>query len=71
MGRAASAAGIAPAFFRWLAPVGAAALCIGAAGAPVEADGSVMAAMAPALFGFAVWLVFLVTTSVRMVRSSD
>ena len=70
LGRAASAAGLAPAFFRWLAPAGAAALCVGAAGAPVVADGSVMAAMAPALAGFVVWLVFLLTTSFRMVRSS-
>jgi hypothetical protein len=71
LGRAAAAGGLAPAFFRWLAPVGAAALCVGAAGAPVEVDGSVMATMLPSLAGFVVWLAFLVCTSLRMVRSAD
>jgi hypothetical protein len=71
LGRAGAAAGLTPAFFRWLAPVGATALCIGAAGAPVEADGTAMAAMLPALIGFLVWLALLVSTSVRMVRRAD
>lgn len=71
LGLAASAAGIAPPFFRWLAPLGAAGLCCGAAAAPVVADGSVVAGMAPSLAGFVVWLVFLVTTGSRMVRSTD
>jgi hypothetical protein len=70
LARAGVAAGLTPAFFRWLAPVGAGGLCLGAAAAPVLADGSVMAAMAPSLLGFVTWLAFLVSTSRRMVRQS-
>lgn len=71
LGRAAAAAGLTPGFFRWLAPAGATALCIGAAGAPVLADGSVMVPMALTFVGFMTWLTFLGFTSVRMFRSVD
>jgi hypothetical protein len=68
LGRACAAAGLTPSFFRWLAPVGAALLCVETAAAPVLADGRAMPAMLPSLLGFLVWLVFLASTSVTMLK---
>jgi hypothetical protein len=70
LARAAVTTGIAPGLFRWLAPLGAAGLAFAAAATPVIADGSAMAAQGPALAGFVIWLLFLFTTSVRMIRES-
>jgi hypothetical protein len=65
LGRVAVARGLAPRPFSWLAPAGAGLLAIGAFGAPLLADGSVMPMMYVAVVGFLVWLAFLVAVGVR------
>jgi hypothetical protein len=71
LGLAAVSAGLAPRVFSWLAPLGAALLAIGAAGAPVLADGSDMVFMAVALVGFVIWLAFVAVTGARLLREDQ
>jgi hypothetical protein len=71
LARAGVAAGITPAVFDRLAPVGAALLAVGAAAGPFVAAGEAMPLFGLGLAGFAVWLAFLVTTGIRLVRTPE
>src|SRR3954449_2640732 len=70
LSRAGIAAGITPKVFRRLAPVGAAMLVVGTVAGPAIAIGDAMPLFGVAGVGFLVWLTFLFTTGVRMIRSS-
>jgi hypothetical protein len=69
LSRAGIAAGITPKIFGRLAPVGAVLLASGTITGPLTANGEAMALFAVSVLGFVVWLAFLVTTGVRLVRS--
>jgi hypothetical protein len=71
LSRAGIAAGITPRVYRWLAPVGAAMLVVGTLAGPAIAIGDAMPLFGVAGVGFLVWLTFLFTTGVRMIRSSE
>ena len=71
LSRAGIAAGITPKVFRRLAPVGAAMLVVGTLAGPAIAIGDAMPLFGVAGLGFLVWLAFLFTTGVRMIRSSE
>ena len=71
LSRAGIAAGITPKVFRRLAPVGAAMLVVGTLAGPAIAIGDAMPLFGVAGLGFLVWLTFLFTTGVRMIRSSE
>lgn len=68
LGRAGAGEGMTPPAFSWIAPVGGGLLAIGAAASPLLADGSAMPLMGLALVGFLAWLVFLLTTGIRLVH---
>jgi len=65
------AAGITPPVFRRLAPVGGAMLVVGTLAGPAIAIGDAMPLFGVAGAGFLVWLAFLFTTGLRMIRSSE
>jgi hypothetical protein len=69
LAKAGVAAGVTPAVFDRLAPVGGALLAAGSIAGPFIAAGEAMPVMGVALLGFVTWLAFLVTTGQRMVRS--
>ncbi len=69
LARAGVAAGITPAAFDRLAPVGFALLAMGAVAGPATAAGDAMPIFGLGLIGFVVWLAFLATTGLRLVRS--
>ena len=69
LSRAGVAAGITPPVFTRLAPVGSAVLALGCAAGPATAAGEAMPAFGIATLGFLVWLAFLTTTGLRLVRS--
>ena len=69
LGRAGVAAGITPAVFDRLAPIGFALLAVAAAAGPFIAAGDAMPAFGIGAAGFVVWLAFLVTTGLRLVRT--
>jgi hypothetical protein len=71
LSRAGIAAGITPKVFRRLAPIGSAMLVVGALAGPAIAIGDAMPLFGVAGAGFLVWLTFLFTTGVRMIRSSE
>jgi hypothetical protein len=71
LSRAGIAAGITPQVFRRLAPVGAAMLVVGTLAGPAIAIGDAMPLFGVAGAGFLVWLSFLFTTGLRMIRSSE
>jgi hypothetical protein len=66
LGLAAVGAGLTPRVFRFLAPVGAACLWIGAAGSFSMVDGSPVLAFHGA--GFGLWVLFLLATAARSLR---
>ncbi len=68
LGRAGTSTGITPSPFEWLAPVGGGLLAVGAAGGPLVAAGEAMPLFGLAGIGFVVWLAFLATTGVRLLR---
>jgi hypothetical protein len=70
LSRAGVAAGLTPRAFEVLAPVGGGLLAIGAMAGPSIAAGDAMAAFGLAGLGFVVWLAFLLTTGLRLVRSA-
>ena len=70
LSRAGIAAGITPRAFRWLAPVGTALLAVGCLAGPAIAGGELMGVFGLSVVGFLIWLAFVVTTSVRMVRDA-
>jgi hypothetical protein len=71
LSRAGVAAGITPRAFHRLAPVGAGLLVIGTLAGPAIAAGDAMPLFGLAGLGFLVWLAFLVTTGLRLVRSNE
>jgi hypothetical protein len=70
LGRAGVAAGITPRAFEWLAPVGTGLLAIACAAGPGIAAGELGGLFGFGLVGFVIWLAFLITTGLRLVRSS-
>lgn len=68
LSRAGVAAGLTPRAFERVAPVGAGLLLAGAITGPSIAAGDAMAVFALSFIGFAVWLGFLVSTGLRLVR---
>jgi hypothetical protein len=71
LSRAGIAAGITPRVFRRLAPIGAAMLSVGTLAGPSIAAGDAVPLFGVAGIGFLVWLSFLLTTGLRLVRSSE
>lgn len=69
LSRAGVAAGITPPVFQRLAPMGSALLVVGTLAGPAIAGGDAMALFGIGVLGFVVWLAFLVTTGLRLVRS--
>jgi hypothetical protein len=69
LSRAGVAAGLTPRAFEVLAPIGAGLLALGAIAGPSIAAGDAEPVFGLALLGFALWLAFLVTTGLRLVRS--
>jgi hypothetical protein len=68
LARAGVAADLTPRAFELLAPVGAGLLALGAIAGPAIAAGDAMPVFGLAFLGFAVWLAFLVSTGLRLVR---
>jgi hypothetical protein len=71
LGRAGVAAGVTPRVFDRLAPVGFVLLASAGAVGPFIAAGDAMPAFAVGACGFLIWLAFLATTGLRLVRSDD
>jgi hypothetical protein len=69
LARAGVAAGLTPRVFERLAPIGAALLAAGAIAGPWIAAGDAMPVFGLAGAGFLVWLAFLASTGLRLVRS--
>lgn len=67
LGLAGVAAGITPPVFRWLAPLGGSLLLVAGIGSHAVAQGSPL--LFVGLVGFLVWLAFLLTTGLRLVRT--
>ncbi|MBI5090196.1 MAG: hypothetical protein HZB15_15390 [Actinobacteria bacterium] len=70
LSRGGVAAGITPRVFDRLAPIGSGLLVVGTLAGPAIAAGENMAFFGVSVVGFAVWLAFLSTTGVRLVRSA-
>jgi hypothetical protein len=70
LARAGVAAGLTPRAFELLAPAAAGLLAVGAIAGPAIAVGDAMPAFGLAGLGFLVWLAFLITTGLRLVRSA-
>ena len=71
LSRAGIAAGITPRAYRRLGPIGAAMLVVGTLAGPAIAIGDAMPLFGVAGVGFLIWLTFLFTTGVRMIRSNE
>jgi hypothetical protein len=71
LARAGVAAGITPRVFERLAPIGTGLLAIACVAGPAIAAGDAMAFFAVGLIGFLIWLAFLTTTGLRLVRSDS
>ena len=69
--RAGVGAGLTPRAFELLAPAGAGLLALGAIAGPAIAGGDAMPVFGLSAVGFAVWLAFLVSTGLRLVRSDQ
>jgi hypothetical protein len=69
LARAGVAAGLTHPTFERLAPVGAGLLALGAIAGPAIAAGDAMPVFALSAVGFLMWLAFLVSTGLRLVRS--
>ena len=69
LARAGVGAGLTPRAFELLAPAGAGLLALGAIAGPAIAAGDAMPVFGLSAVGFAVWLAFLVSTGLRLVRS--
>ena len=65
------AAGITPRVFGRLAPLGSALLLVGSFAGPSIAAGDAMPLFGLAGIGFIIWLAFLATTGIRLVRSRE
>jgi hypothetical protein len=71
LSRAGVAAGITPRVFERLAPVGSAMLLVGAFAGPAIAAGDAMPLFGIAGLGFVIWLAFMFTTGLRLVRTES
>ncbi len=71
LSRAGVAAGITPRVFTRLAPIGSALLLVGTLAGPSIAAGDAQPLFGLAGLGFLVWLAFLITTGLRLVRSQE
>jgi hypothetical protein len=69
LSRAGVAVDMTPRVFRILAPVGAGLLALSAMSGPFTAAGDAQPFLGLGLLGFVVWLAFLATTGLRLVRS--
>ena len=69
LSRAGIADGITPTVFRRLAPAAAAVLALGTFAGPYVAAGDAMPIFGVSVLGFLVWLAFLATTGLRLVRT--
>jgi hypothetical protein len=69
LARAGVAAGITPRVFEWLAPAGFVLLAVASAAGPFIAAGDANGVFGLGAAGFLIWLAFLVTTGLRLVRS--
>jgi hypothetical protein len=69
LAKAGVAGGITPHLFERLAPVGASLLLVACAAGPAIAAGDALPLFGLAGLGFVVWLGFLATTGLRLVRS--
>jgi hypothetical protein len=69
LSRAGAAAGITPRAYERLAPVGSALLAVAAIAGPSIAAGDAMGVFALGGLGFLIWLSFLLTTGLRLLRS--
>jgi hypothetical protein len=70
LSRAGVAAGITPRVFDRIAPIGGALLLVGTLAGPAIAGGDAMALFAISVIGFVVWLAFLASTGIRLMRSA-
>jgi hypothetical protein len=70
LGRAGVAAGITPRAFEWLAPLGTGLLAVACVAGPGIAAGELGGLFGFGLAGFVIWLAFLITTGLRLVRAS-
>ena len=70
LARAGVAAGVTPRVFEWLAPVGSVMLAVSCAAGPGIAAGELGGVFAFGLIGFIIWLAFLTTTGIRLVRNA-
>ena len=68
LSRAGVAAGITPRAFGWLAPLGTVMLAISCAAGPGIAAGELGGLFGLGLIGFLIWLAFVATTGLRLVR---
>jgi hypothetical protein len=71
LSRAGIAAGVTPRTFKRLAPVGSAMLLVGSLAGPSIAAGDAMPLFGIAGVGFLIWLAFVATTGLRLVRSQE
>jgi hypothetical protein len=71
LSRAGIADGMTPRIFTRLAPVGSVLLLVGTLAGPAIAAGDAMVLFAVTGLGFLVWLAFLVTSGVRLMRSGE
>src|SRR4051812_38971062 len=71
LSRAGVSAGITPRVFGPLAPVGSALPLVGALAGPAIAAGDAMPLFGVAGLGFVVWLAFVFTTGIRLVRMEE
>ena len=62
--------GATPHWFSWLAPIGAVLLAVGAAGSPWVVDGRQLAPFGAAGAGFVVWVLYVLTTGVCLIRNA-
>lgn len=70
LAKAGVAAGITPAVYERLAPIGAGLLVVSATAGPLIAAGEAMPVFALGGIGFLIWLSFLVATGRRLVRAN-
>ena len=71
LSRAGVADGMTPRVFARLAPVGAGLLLVGTLAGPALVVGDAMVLFGVTVLGFLVWLSFVISTGIRLVRSTE
>jgi hypothetical protein len=71
LARAGVGAGLTHRRFDWLAPLGAGLLGVAAVAGPAIAGGDAVPLFGVGVLGFLVWLAFLTTTGLRLVRTQE